>query len=147
MTQLYRHFDKDDVLLYVGISLSALVRLNQHRITSDWFDQITTIRVETFSSRQEALKAERLAIQTERPFYNEENHCGCLSEAEILKLPCYETIQTIEGRTWFIKRMLTRCLKHKDIEIERSGMCEIANHLAELANYKFPLPNKEGETK
>src|SRR5438067_656371 len=39
-TQLYRHFDADGTLLYVGISLSALQRLRGHR-AAEWIDRIT----------------------------------------------------------------------------------------------------------
>ena len=35
-TCLYRHYDKDDKLLYVGISISAYTRLSQHKINSKW---------------------------------------------------------------------------------------------------------------
>jgi len=70
MTQLYRHFDKNDVLLYIGISLSTIQRLEQHKRKAHWFDQITRVSVEKFKTRKEALLAETLAIKTELPKYN-----------------------------------------------------------------------------
>jgi hypothetical protein len=69
-TELYRHYDASGALLYVGISLSAIERLRQHRATAEWFDQIARIDVEVFPSRKEAVAAERHAVRTEKPKYN-----------------------------------------------------------------------------
>lgn len=70
ITQLYRHFNKDDKLLYVGISLCAVHRLVTHRTESEWFEEITKITIESFNSSEDALKAEYEAIQKEFPIYN-----------------------------------------------------------------------------
>lgn len=69
-TQLYRHFNKDGALLYVGISLSALQRLSQHGNGSEWFDHIAHVTIENFPNRIAAERAEKKAIQTERPTHN-----------------------------------------------------------------------------
>ena len=67
---LYRHFDEWDTLLYVGVSLSTIQRLSQHRNQSHWFNSIRKITIEQFPSREEVLKAERIAIQKEEPLHN-----------------------------------------------------------------------------
>lgn len=87
MTQLYRHFDENNELLYVGISLSTVYRLSQHKVASPWFADIKKVEIETFPSREEALEAEREAIQTEDPKYNivhkkHENLAEFISETE-----------------------------------------------------------------
>jgi hypothetical protein len=69
-TELYRHYDARDRLLYVGISLSAVGRLAQHRSDSGWYSDITRVTVERFATRQQALDAEALAIKSERPLHN-----------------------------------------------------------------------------
>jgi hypothetical protein len=69
-TQLYRHFDRAGKLLYVGVSLSAVSRLAEHLNGSGWAQQIARVDIETFESRTEALRAERLAIIKEAPAYN-----------------------------------------------------------------------------
>jgi len=69
-TCLYRHFDKDGLLLYVGISLSAIERLRSHRRYAVWYRDIATIAVERFPTRWEALLAERVAIEDEKPLHN-----------------------------------------------------------------------------
>jgi excinuclease UvrABC nuclease subunit len=66
---LYRHFDADGGLLYVGISLRALRRLAEHA-KSQWADQIVSVTVESFPNRAEAAKAERAAILNEAPRFN-----------------------------------------------------------------------------
>jgi hypothetical protein len=46
MEHLYRHFDKDGTLLYVGISLSAINRLGQHKDNAHWFSSIKRVEIE-----------------------------------------------------------------------------------------------------
>jgi predicted GIY-YIG superfamily endonuclease len=69
-TELYRHFDATGRLLYIGISMSTAKRLGEHKACSAWFDKVATITIERHPSRKAALKAERLAIQSEGPLYN-----------------------------------------------------------------------------
>jgi excinuclease UvrABC nuclease subunit len=75
-TDLYRHWDKDHVLLYVGISLSAMHRLRQHKETSKWFSEIVSVTIERFETRTEAMAAERKAIKSENPKYNIQHRRG-----------------------------------------------------------------------
>lgn len=72
-TALYRHFDADGRLLYVGISLSAVQRLAQHA-TSDWSAEIRRVEVETFPDRVSAATAERESIRREQPIYNKRRY-------------------------------------------------------------------------
>lgn len=67
--QLYRHFGSSGDLLYVGISLSAVVRLCQHR-SSPWFKEISRIEIERCQTREYAQFSESVAIKNERPRYN-----------------------------------------------------------------------------
>jgi hypothetical protein len=68
-TALYRHFDADGRLLYVGISMRPFQRLYNHD-RSHWSQDIATVRIEWFYSRKEALQAELRAITTENPAHN-----------------------------------------------------------------------------
>ena len=70
ITDLYRHFDKNGDLLYVGISLNAVNRTTQHKAASHWFHEIAEIKIEKHESREEALRAEWSAIYKENPKYN-----------------------------------------------------------------------------
>lgn len=67
---LYRHFDGAGILLYVGISLSAINRLEAHRKTSPWFWNIARVEVQRFPTREQCEHAEKTAIDTERPLFN-----------------------------------------------------------------------------
>lgn len=67
---LYRHFNAEGRLLYVGISASATKRTEQHRRSSSWAQEIRRIEIETFPSRQAAMDAERTAIVMELPMHN-----------------------------------------------------------------------------
>lgn len=67
---LYRHFNHDGDLLYVGISLSAAERLRQHVDGSCWRYEIARMEISWFESRQEALAAEKEAIKSEAPIFN-----------------------------------------------------------------------------
>ena len=66
---LYRHFDADGFLLYVGISSTPDARLQQHR-SSPWFSEIRRVVIEMLPDRETAERAEREAIRTEWPLYN-----------------------------------------------------------------------------
>jgi hypothetical protein len=67
---LYRAFDGDGRLLYVGISLNALNRLSEHKRSSGWFGHVARVEVEHMPSREFAASAEIHAIRTERPLWN-----------------------------------------------------------------------------
>lgn len=69
-TALYRHFDKDGVLLYVGITSYLFVRNAQHRVTSEWHSAVHRTVADWFDDRRTARKHESIAIRTECPKYN-----------------------------------------------------------------------------
>lgn len=74
-TALYRYFDADDDLLYIGISIDPDGRLRAHRDNREpWVPAIATRTVEWLDSRSLALKAEEGAIKAERPRYNEKHN-------------------------------------------------------------------------
>ena len=69
-TALYRYFDAEGRLLYVGVSLSAIQRQMAHEASSPWYRSHASMTTEWFATRSEALEAERMAIITEKPIYN-----------------------------------------------------------------------------
>jgi len=70
MQNLYRHYDKTNQLLYVGISISALTRLASHKGNSHWFESISRVDIEQCTDRKNAVIKEKEAIQCEWPLYN-----------------------------------------------------------------------------
>jgi hypothetical protein len=66
---LYRFFDDDGNLLYVGITLDPGRRWRKHR-GRPWWRFVADITVEQYTSRSAVLRAERRAIITEHPALN-----------------------------------------------------------------------------
>lgn len=80
---LYRLFDADDALLYIGISRSALGRLGEHLGEKTWAGEVVRTTIHPFGSRDEAAAAERAAIQSERPRYNIQHNHGAAALAAL----------------------------------------------------------------
>jgi predicted GIY-YIG superfamily endonuclease len=70
---LYRLFDPEDNLLYVGITFMPGHRLETHRRERYWWPDVVRTEFETFQDRKSAQAAERLAIRSEHPRYNLQN--------------------------------------------------------------------------
>lgn len=70
VTHLYRLFDKEDRLLYVGISKKVFNRINEHMKEKSWACEIAREEVQRFPNRGEASHAEIEAIKNEKPLYN-----------------------------------------------------------------------------
>jgi hypothetical protein len=85
-TSLYRHYNSVGELLYVGISLSALKRLGQHKNASHWFDSISSVKIEHFDNRLSAQKAETEAIVIENPKHNVQKRTARKQEKELEKV-------------------------------------------------------------
>ena len=69
-TELYRYFDKDNNLLYVGISYDSLKRKKSHMASAKWKDLYRSMTMEVFETRELALAAEKNAIIEENPWFN-----------------------------------------------------------------------------
>jgi excinuclease UvrABC nuclease subunit len=70
MADLYRMYDTDGQLLYIGQSISLAERLGQHRAGSAFWSAVRTITVEPHPNVSAARLAEAKAIQAERPVHN-----------------------------------------------------------------------------
>lgn len=68
--RLYRMFDQNGDLIYVGITCNPPARIKQHSKEKEWFSEVTHITLEPFRTRHELEEAEKHAIRTERPKYN-----------------------------------------------------------------------------
>lgn len=69
-TCLYRIYDGDDLLLYIGISHTALYRLETHFADKSWAGEVRRVDVEWHETREAASAAEVAAIKAERPLHN-----------------------------------------------------------------------------
>ncbi|MFI2663253.1 hypothetical protein [Micromonospora carbonacea] len=73
-TALYRHYDAEGRLLYVGVTFNPGHRASGHRAYAEWIDQATTFTGTWFPTRAEALAAEKEAIRAEKPIYNRQRY-------------------------------------------------------------------------
>lgn len=67
---LYRYFDREDKLLYVGISGDLAVRDTSHITRSRWMQLVAGSTVERHGALQKVKEAERKAIENEHPLFN-----------------------------------------------------------------------------
>lgn len=67
---VYRCYDRDGNLIYVGCSVAPIQRMEQHRANTWWFDQVERIRYVVYPNKDYALYKEREAIGAENPRWN-----------------------------------------------------------------------------
>lgn len=68
--ELYRHFNSNGELLYVGRSLNAVARQVSHKNKAEWWDEVSRIEIERFPNEVDVRAAERSAVETENPKFN-----------------------------------------------------------------------------
>lgn len=69
-TALYRLYDANDVLLYIGISRAPDWRMKGHLLDKEWFHLVARRTVQWYSSRSAALAAEAAATAAEKPVHD-----------------------------------------------------------------------------
>lgn len=67
---LYRFYDEDGSLLYVGITCRPSERWKRHAAGKPWWLDVAEVRLQHYLGRDAVLTAEVAAIQTEYPRYN-----------------------------------------------------------------------------
>lgn len=77
---LYRFYDHDGKLLYVGISNTWYQRFHDHERKAGWFSKVAYTTFEWHENRESVEAAELKAIRTENPEFNKANN------------PAYETV-------------------------------------------------------
>ena len=69
-TCIYRHFDAEGRLLYVGITAHLGERDKYHAATAVWHHAVVRSDVQWCLSREHAADLERVAVKHEQPLYN-----------------------------------------------------------------------------
>jgi hypothetical protein len=69
-TAVYRLFDKEGRLLYVGIAFDPEKRWKDHVVFKSWWPDVARKDIEWRDTRMLALAAEAEAIRSEHPMYN-----------------------------------------------------------------------------
>lgn len=67
---LYRVYDTDGNLLYVGATTNFAQRLTTHSTYQPWWDDASRVELEHFDSFEDMAEAEVQAIRSEQPRYN-----------------------------------------------------------------------------
>jgi len=67
---VYRCYDADDRLIYVGCTNSPLARMDGHRKGTHWFPEVVRVRHTVFPDRATGFARESAAIHLEKPKYN-----------------------------------------------------------------------------
>lgn len=71
-TALYRYFDENDRLLYVGIAVDVSSRHKTHVASSRWMTLAARSTIDRLPTRKAAEDAERKAIENEHPLFNKQ---------------------------------------------------------------------------
>lgn len=75
ISYVYRAYDQDGDLLYVGVTDELFSRIHQHKLSAAWWPQAHRIVWEQYATRIEAERAERYSIMELLPQHNRrDNH-------------------------------------------------------------------------
>jgi len=108
ITTLYRFFDVDGGLLYVGIAGNPARRAHDHSKTKPWWTDVARSTMEHYTTREAAAAAEVAAIITERPLHNvTHNHGGASGNTpDAIKLGdrrTYPSGRLADGTPWWLE--------------------------------------------
>jgi hypothetical protein len=67
---LYRFYDANQVLLYVGISRNFPDRWNWHRCKTEWYSRARFVTTSFYPTRRDAFRAEASTIRAQNPLFN-----------------------------------------------------------------------------
>jgi hypothetical protein len=73
-TSVYRYFDLEGRIIYVGVTSRGPQRQAQHAVTADWWPYVSTQDVEHLPTREAALKREKWLIEHHRPPFNRQHN-------------------------------------------------------------------------
>lgn len=73
---VYRCYDAEGQLLYIGVSGDVVERMAQHSRQSHWFPSTARTVVKVFPRRLDAFRAELTAIRAEAPLHNVRHGAG-----------------------------------------------------------------------
>jgi len=72
--RLYRWFDDEQVVLYIGRSSQLAIREHVHIESARWMDFAASSTVQRYETLDDLMDAEREAIKTERPIFNKQHN-------------------------------------------------------------------------
>lgn len=102
-TYVYRLYDADGDLLYVGVAFEPEKRWKQHRETARWWPHVVRREAVLYPTRREAFDAELRAIKSERPKHNTQG-----SERPYMPAPRVAPTFDVRGRVLRIRHHETQ---------------------------------------
>lgn len=99
---LYRFFNAEDVLLYVGLTVNPGRRMEKHRDDKPWWPDVARVTMEHYGDLTVLRAAEREAIAAEKPLHNVRMNGGSEKGANHSPpaVPAATPIDGLVGR-WF----------------------------------------------
>lgn len=160
-TALYRVFDENGRLLYIGIAGNPDARFGQHSSTKIWWKDVAERKVEWHATREDAEAAERVAIQDERPIWNSQlsptrgvtfeaqelfERYRLAREESLMLLPHVKQAAAIEMRDKGVTvGQLAKLTGLTDEVFRRIGRANEIERLREPTVGKDAKPKKEGD--
>lgn len=140
MTCVYRAFDAEDRLLYVGIADDVERRIAAHQGGSGWFDHAERLVIESHVDRAAAMSAERQIITRERPLWNLQGSpdkaaaqklVDEFAASQTITIPTAEELEALlelfDSRERRLRRLLRRATfaapTTRQPEVEITGVC------------------------
>lgn len=143
---LYRMFDSEGVLLYVGISNGVTRRINQHIQTKAWFASVALTTFEHYATREDAILYEKVAIRTERPAYNLTYHPNVVRPPVVYKsdpLKGYKTLSQMAQLLEVDTSALRHAIRRGTLKAEIEGKTYFVTD-AEVTRYQREHRGKQG---
>lgn len=120
---VYKCFDEDGALLYVGVGDTALVRIKSHQKEKAWFDEVVNITISKYEDRATALAEEIRSIREDKPVFNKLGKENCARVyMETYKLFMrrmkFTWVQISTGQYYFFKDVIDEMIELKLLERE-----------------------------
>ena len=121
---LYRFWDSDGILLYVGISKDFDKRFSQHSKQAAWYEFHSEYKIEDIPIEATAFDYEKFVVQTEKPLFNIQHYIFNFEEkcAHVRKQKEY--LQTNRAKRYL---MQTSAIKNRDILNQTMQLLDDAN--------------------
>lgn len=125
---LYRLYDRDGALLYIGISINVPLRVQQHRSTKSWGREIANVHAIEYPDRAAAQLAEATAIRAENPPHNRDRPWADLEAvgifAEHSTALARDRYATAERQRWLCAECDERMTDQRECARKRWPPCE-----------------------
>ena len=121
---LYRFWDADDLLLYVGISKDFDKRFTQHQKGSSWYEFHAQYKIEEIPMESTAFDFEKFVIQSEKPLFNIQHYIFTHDEKSAHIRKQKEYLQTNRAKRYL---MQTSAIQNRDILNQTMQLLDDAN--------------------